>query len=49
MPHQAVGAPPPFAWWPGDAADADVVEALETVLALGSRARYPSRWGASGS
>ena len=29
--------------------DPDAVEALETVLALGSGRRYPSRWGASGS
>src|SRR5688572_9910715 len=29
--------------------DPDVVEALETVIAIGRPARYPSRWGSSGS
>jgi HD-GYP domain-containing protein (c-di-GMP phosphodiesterase class II) len=29
--------------------DPDAVAALETVLALGSEDRYPSRWGPSGS
>jgi HD-GYP domain-containing protein (c-di-GMP phosphodiesterase class II) len=29
--------------------DADAVAALESLLALGSEERYPSRWGPSGS
>ncbi len=33
----------------GEQFDSEVVEAVETVLALGCGARYPSRWGASGS